>query len=118
MKDDSNFLSFELLLEEKIKRVKKNLDNHLSIVTQTKNGASIQEDEYKNILFCYFLQLILCRYTDFYFVIKEARTQILMNNDNLFEFSENVIDGGSIGFYIYNLQYVIYSFLIRIFLLR
>lgn len=45
MKNEKNFISFELFSEEKIKRIKKNLDNHLSIVTQIKNGASIQEDE-------------------------------------------------------------------------
>ena len=50
MKNENHFLSFELLFEEKIKRVKRNFDNHLSIVTQTKNGAYFQEDEYKNIL--------------------------------------------------------------------
>ena len=48
----------------------------------------------------------MIRYSHFNFIITEFRTQILMNNDTLFEFSENVISGGSIGFYLYNIKHV------------
>lgn len=47
------------------------------------------------------------RYSDFNFLINESRVQILMNNDTIFEFSDNEINGGSIGFYLYNIQHVL-----------